>query len=315
MTDRGEGDMPSSVTLRPHPLDRYMRLVPIPMGVSYLLTHPPGELLWFAGGALVVLGILAGIVVWSQRMVMTRDALVKRSLLVHRTYPLTEVTVHDHKDRVDIRHNGGRLLLRLFGQGKVSLLWRHHVPTGQWKIALETMQAFLDAAKQASDAPHPRRFAGRGRRGSVMAQRQRRWRGPGWPWQAYERRGDAGYNVAFRGEVPKMVLGLVLLMAVVGGGLLLIVQFERPDGDAARDPEVIAACDAWAEVRDDLGGERLSRSEQARLVLEVRNQAQGTDLDMRPFEVISNRLQEGLDLGDLPRRADFQCAQHGASPP
>ena len=142
-----------------------------------------------------------------------------------------------------------------------------------------------------SDGPPPRR------------------RGLGWPWQAYQRRSDAGYNVIFKGDVPNMTLGLLLLALVFTALMWALGQVDRGAEEDEVTPAALAACEGWERVRGDLEGEGVPRDEQVARLREVQALAERTELHARVFEVIANRIEEGLVLGDHPERADRQCAQ------
>ena len=124
-----------------------------------------------------------------------------------------------------------------------------------------------------------------------------------------KRRGDAGYNVAFKGDVPKMVLGLLSFSLVFSAGMWMFERFDRGAEEDEVSPAALAACEGWERVRDDLDGEGVPRDEQVARLREVQALAERTELHARVFEVIANRMEEGIDLGGHPERADRQCAQ------
>ena len=142
-----------------------------------------------------------------------------------------------------------------------------------------------------SDGPPPRR------------------RGLGWPWQAYQRRGDAGSNAIFKGDVPNMTLGLLLLALVVTALMWALGQGDRGVEEGEVSPAALAACEGWERVRGDLEGEGVPRDEQVARLREVHALAERTELHARVFDVIATRIEEGSDLGDHPERADRQCAR------
>ena len=137
-----------------------------------------------------------------------------------------------------------------------------------------------------------------------------RRRGLGWPWQAYERRGDAGYNVIFKGDLPNMTLGLLLFALVFIALMWLLGAVDRGGEEESPSPEALAVCDAWAQLRDDLEGEGMPRDEQVARVREVHALAERTELRARPLDVIANRMEEGIAVD--PRQVENverQCAQ------
>ena len=148
-----------------------------------------------------------------------------------------------------------------------------------------------------------------------MVNRQRRWRGPGWPWQAYERRGDAGYNVIFKGDIPNMTVGLILLGLVYTGGLYLISLFDRTEEDHSAYFDAVAACDAWEELRDGLDDDHLSQDERVELARGMESRARGSDVDFWLFNGIADRVERGRELGAYPERADRECDQLSQSHP
>ena len=124
-----------------------------------------------------------------------------------------------------------------------------------------------------------------------------------------KRRGDAGSNVAFTGDVPKMVLGLLLLSLVLGAGLWMLALGDRGAEEESPSSAALAACEGWERLRGDLEGEGVPRDEQVARVREVQALAERTELRAEVFEVIADRLAEDIDLGGYPEEADRQCAQ------
>ncbi len=123
------------------------------------------------------------------------------------------------------------------------------------------------------------------------------------------RRGDGGSNVAFKGDVPKMVLGLVLFSLVLSAVLWLVGEADRAAEDDGVTPAALAACEGWERVRDDLEGDHMPRDDQVDRVREIHALAERSGMRAGVFEVIADRLEQDVPLGDAPEQADRQCAQ------
>jgi hypothetical protein len=123
------------------------------------------------------------------------------------------------------------------------------------------------------------------------------------------RRGDAGYNAIFKGDLPNMTVGLLLFALVLTVLVWMLALGDRGAEEESPSSAALAACEGWERLRGDLEGEGVPRDEQVARVREVHALAERTELRAQVFEVIADRLAQDIDLGDHPEQADRQCAQ------
>jgi hypothetical protein len=146
--NRGRGT-PTSVTLRTTRAARAMPLSGFVLGVLLLMLNRVGELTWIAG---LILVVFTGLLWWElrwRRVVVTEDTLVQHLFFRTRTYPLHEVALDETARGIDIRHKDDRRLVHLpRGQARLNQIYE---PSLSWKVALETMELYLESAKRQTD--------------------------------------------------------------------------------------------------------------------------------------------------------------------
>jgi hypothetical protein len=115
------------------------------------------------------------------------------------------------------------------------------------------------------------------------------------------RRGDAGYNAIFKGDLPNMTVGLLLFALVLTALVWMLALGDRGAEEESPSPEALAACEGWERLRDDLEGEGVPRDEQVARVREVHALAERTELRAQVLEVIADRIGRTSTVGARSR--------------